>query len=377
MPQLILLIGPIGSGKTTYRNENCKNYTLVSFDEQGKRLKDNFNKAIEDKENIIVDMQNFSVERREVFTKPARENGYSIKFVQFNISKKVCKERVKQRVEHPTINDKTDIDKILNIYFSKFESPQEGEYDELEIVGDEFFFNDSDLTNLKGRILITSDIHGMYDEFNELLKISKPDYVICAGDAIDRGPNSIGVLDMFLTKKNFFLCEGNHDNKFKRYLRGNKVNISHGLETTIEEVNKRSQDYKNNLLEYLNNLPIFIRLSYNIIIVHAGFDLKKPLSTQDYETCLYIRNVGGKDFNDPNYPSWFEIEPISYWNDKEIFFGHMFHSKINVKENIFSLDGHGVFGDNLRGIVLNTEDNSRETFLVKCNKYCEEIIGQI
>ena len=63
-------------------------------------------------------------------------------------------------------------------------------------------------------IYITSDIHGCYEEFMELLetiKFSKEDTLYILGDMIDRGPEPIKVLQYIMKQDNMKVILGNHE----------------------------------------------------------------------------------------------------------------------------------------------------------------------
>ena len=70
---------------------------------------------------------------------------------------------------------------------------------------------------------VMSDIHGFYDEFMKMLdKIEfKPsDSLIIAGDYVDRGEQSIELLDWICSaSENVILLKGNHDVEFAEYVK--------------------------------------------------------------------------------------------------------------------------------------------------------------
>lgn len=82
------------------------------------------------------------------------------------------------------------------------------------------------MISMQGRILIISDVHGMYDELVRVLDAvswKDEDRLVFVGDYIDRGPKSREVLELMLELKgnprNIFL-RGNHEEMVLRLLDG-------------------------------------------------------------------------------------------------------------------------------------------------------------
>lgn len=137
---------------------------------------------------------------------------------------------------------------------------------------------------------IIGDIHGCYDELIQLL--SKLNYsfqdgipvhqegrkVAFIGDAMDRGPNSLKVLDLLFRlqdKRHLIYSPGNHCNKLYRFTKGNRVQVTHGLETTVAEINSLSKNKQEEFLKryqvFYENLPLYVKLDkHNLILAHAG-----------------------------------------------------------------------------------------------------------
>ena len=69
------------------------------------------------------------------------------------------------------------------------------------------------------RTLLVGDIHGCYEELQELLvaaRIQASDRIISVGDLADRGPESPQVLEFFLERPNSQVIMGNHEWKHVR-----------------------------------------------------------------------------------------------------------------------------------------------------------------
>ncbi|MDH5748245.1 MAG: metallophosphoesterase [Rhodospirillales bacterium] len=94
-------------------------------------------------------------------------------------------------------------------------------------------------------VLCIGDIHGDLDGFTEILDrhANQSHYIVQLGDLVDRGSDSAGVLrtmfDIVDAGKGAFL-RSNHDDKLYRYLLGRPVNISNGLNRTLESLDKQA-----------------------------------------------------------------------------------------------------------------------------------------
>jgi len=123
--ELILLVGPIGSGKTTFA-ETLANETSIriSQDEMGRKAYlEHFKAAIRDGiPRIIIDRMSFNNEQRDRFIKPARDAGYCVTVFEFKLSRDICFDRALNRKNHPTIgNNPKDINGVLNFYYNNYE----------------------------------------------------------------------------------------------------------------------------------------------------------------------------------------------------------------------------------------------------------------
>lgn len=136
--ELILLLGPIGAGKTTLAKQLENGSAIrISQDEMGKKnYLGNFHQAISDGvPRIIVDRMNFNYEQRKRFIGPARENGYAVTIIELQTPREVCLERVVARQDHPTVEaDNPELaNKILDFYYKEYEKPLTEEYDNYNI----------------------------------------------------------------------------------------------------------------------------------------------------------------------------------------------------------------------------------------------------
>lgn len=396
VPQLILLVGLQGCGKTTYAKEYMKknstlDFILISQDVLGKKEHlFTFKDAVQNKRNIIVDRINHTQEQRDRYLFFAKKNGYSTTIINLNLEVKTCILRVLKRRDHPTFNPASyaEASKSFLRIIREYEPPVSAESD--------FFIDETgfdpyclDLSNRFSNFIIIGDIHGCFDELKQLLSLkavkeeleSKNTAIVCIGDLVDKGPKSKEVLDWFFELKNnygnCFSVRGNHEYKLQRYLRGNDIEISHGLEDTIKQcrldlkIKDYDKKYAEFLLQELDSLPFMIKISNNSYVTHAGVHPFKHPLRQPKEFMLFARtyNPITHSFNTIGDAPWFKL----YDEDKPtIYFGHQYFENFQVKKNVFSLDGYCVYGNELRGAIIkknsHSEIYSQKLVSVKANK---------
>lgn len=134
---LAILIGPPGSGKSYYCQHTLYNYERISQDDYGKAHYRKFLQFLLDgKEHLVIDRMGFSVEQRLRFVLPARRFGYKISYYIFNAPYHLLIKRLRERKDHPTVNNK-DYKKhkeIIEFFQNAYEEPQLYECDELNEV---------------------------------------------------------------------------------------------------------------------------------------------------------------------------------------------------------------------------------------------------
>ncbi len=142
---------------------------------------------------------------------------------------------------------------------------------------------------------IVGDIHGCFDELVELLErlgyrvserhlsngerqyqLSHPEgrRVVFVGDLVDRGPKIVPVLRLVMAacgRGRAAAVMGNHDRKLLRYLEGHSVRIAHGFETTVEQLEGESAEFKARVRNFLQRLPHHLVLDEGrLVVAHAG-----------------------------------------------------------------------------------------------------------
>ncbi len=137
---------------------------------------------------------------------------------------------------------------------------------------------------------VIGDIHGCYEEFEELTKKLGYDWsngypvhlegrkLAFLGDLTDRGPDSLKVIEVvssIVREGVGYYTPGNHCDKLYRYFLGRKVQETHGLETTVAELKSASKEQYSTIrsmfMELYENAPLYLTLDKKkLVIAHAG-----------------------------------------------------------------------------------------------------------
>jgi hypothetical protein len=128
--KLLILVGPPGSGKSTLAQQyESDGYVRISQDDMGKEHLHNFDMAILEGRDVVVDRMNFSCQQRSRYLELGKEHGYETSIVVLHENRETCFKRVMLRENHPTIKDERGAGSALTTFFSKYERPIAGEAD--------------------------------------------------------------------------------------------------------------------------------------------------------------------------------------------------------------------------------------------------------
>ena len=108
---------------------------------------------------------------------------------------------------------------------------------------------------------VVSDIHGCYEEYLELInkiELGDEDHLYILGDALDRGPEPMKVLQDIMNRQNVTYIIGNHDYLFLYFI--------HKLGLDLSEAENMSEDDISDFQTYLkdgglSSIQAFIKLS--------------------------------------------------------------------------------------------------------------------
>ena len=140
---------------------------------------------------------------------------------------------------------------------------------------------------------IIGDVHGCFEELKGLLVKLGYDVdphtpgesllsarhpagrtAFFVGDITDRGPRNVDCLRLVMgmcAEGSGRCVMGNHDQKLARWLRGRKVTVNHGLETTVAEMEAASPEFRKAARDFIDALRSHAWLDAGrLVIAHAG-----------------------------------------------------------------------------------------------------------
>ncbi|MCH6265175.1 MULTISPECIES: bis(5'-nucleosyl)-tetraphosphatase PrpE [Neobacillus] len=220
------------------------------------------------------------------------------------------------------------------------------------------------------KIDIIGDIHGCFTEFSELtaklgydwksgIPLHPENRILgFVGDLTDRGPNSLKVIEivwkLVIEQEKAFYTPGNHCNKLYRFFLGNKVQISHGLETTVAEYEtlyKKDQDsIRKKFMDLYENAPLYLVLDQKkLIIAHAG--IKQELigkKNNQVKTFVLYGDITGEKHPDgsPVRRDWAK----QYHGEAYIVYGHTPVKEPRIINKTYNIDTGAVFGGKLTAL---------------------------
>ncbi len=217
---------------------------------------------------------------------------------------------------------------------------------------------------------IIGDIHGCFDEFSSLTKKIGYNWesgipihpegrkLAFVGDLTDRGPNSLKVIEVIwslvLEHQDAYYVPGNHCNKLYRFFLGNKVQIAHGLETTVAEYkalnHKEQSRIKNQFMNLYENAPLYDVLDQGkLVIAHAG--IREEYIGKKHskvKTFVLYGDITGETHEDgsPVRRDWAK----SYQGDAYIVYGHTPVREPRIINKTYNIDTGAVFGGKLTAL---------------------------
>ncbi|MET9431078.1 polynucleotide kinase-phosphatase [Streptomyces sp. NPDC003036] len=383
---LVVLIGATGSGKSTFARKHFKPTEIISSDFCRGLVADDENdqSASRDAFDVlhyiagkrlaagrltVVDATSVQQESRRQLVRLAREHDVLPIAIVLDLPEEVCAARNAGRPDragmprHVIQRHRRELRRSLRGLeregFRKVHVLRSVEEVEAAEVVLEKRFND--LRHLTGPFDIIGDIHGCSSELETLL--AKLGYVdghhpegrtaVFVGDLVDRGPDSPGVLRrvMGMVAAGDALCvPGNHENKLGRWLSGKNVQHTHGLAETVEQLERESPEFREQVREFIAGLVSHYVLDEGrLVVCHAGLPEKYHGRTSGRvrSHALYGDTTGETDeFGLPVRYPWAE----DYRGRAAVVYGHTPVPSTSWINNTICLDTGAVFGGRMTAL---------------------------
>jgi protein phosphatase len=395
---LVALVGPSGSGKSSFARKHFRPTEVLSSDFCRGLVSDQENsqaatndafevlyfiasKRLTTGKLVVIDATNVQVEARKPIIALARQFHCIPVAIVFDLPEKLCHERNRNRPDrdfgpHVIRQQSQQLRRSLrNLQREGFRrvhilhSPEE--VDAAEIVREPLWNN---LKHEHGPFDIIGDVHGCFDELVELLarlgysvekqsngpgslaysvKLPEGRKVVFLGDLVDRGPKITEVLRlaMGMVKAGTALCvPGNHDIKLMRKLRGKDVQITHGLADSLQQLAKESPEFHAQISDFLDELVSHYVLDEGkLVVAHAGMkeEMQGRGSGKVRDFALYGETTGETDeFGLPVRYNW----AAEYRGRAMVVYGHTPVPQPDWLNRTINIDTGCVFGGNLTAL---------------------------
>ncbi|HEX7839545.1 MAG TPA: metallophosphoesterase [Kofleriaceae bacterium] len=191
------------------------------------------------------------------------------------------------------------------------------------------------------RHVVIGDIHGCLAELQALLAavaVTPDDVVVSVGDVVDRGPESVEVVQFLRSRPNTIVLAGNHERKHIRRV------FSYAQEITRAQFGAGYPE----AVEWMRTLPYYVELE-DAIVVHAALVPGIPLAEQRDEI-LCGSTVGEHELQRAlGDHRWHEL----WQGPKPVIFGHHVVDEPLVRPSlVYGIDTGACHGGHLTALTL-------------------------
>lgn len=389
---LVMPVGPAACGKSTLgwkffpprsivSSDECR--AMVSDDptnqECNQRAFDLFHRWMEHRlalgKLVYADATNLTPSARKPLREMAAQYGVPVIVVRFDVPEEECRKRNLARERR--VPDHVITKHVAQARTAIGDLEREG-YEQIITVG----MDDNTIVSLSSYppVLratgfdIIGDVHSCADELLYLLNslgytttLDSDDRVIWAhpqgrklvfvGDITDRGPYPLSTLHIWRSavRSGHGAVMGNHDDKLRRALRGNKVFLSHGLAETYAALQTVSQEDRQAYLALLDTTPYQLRLVVDghpdVYVCHAG--MPRDMIGRDDKAarahCIYGEVLGHGPDGYPVRGNAWEATWTAGGDDPILIHGHVVNEKVYPQDfvNVLNVDTGCAFGGHL------------------------------
>jgi len=399
---LVVLIGVTGSGKSTFARNHFKPTQIISSDACRGVVSDDENDqastadafalvhhiaGVRLRRGLLTVIDATSVQRpaRAALINVARAHDVLPVAIVLDLPEGVCRDRNAHRPEramvgpHVISRQRKDLKASLHGLeregFRKVHVLRSVEEVEQAVIEYEKAYNDK--RELTGPFDIVGDVHGCRAELESLLvqlgytlvrdgqgrpidalppadpETGVARTAVFVGDLVDRGPDTPGVLRlvMGMVEAGHALCvPGNHENKLVRALGGRKVQHTHGLAESLEQLGREDEEFRKQVAEFCRALiSHYVLDGGRLVVAHAGLKeaYQGRASGRVRSFALYGETTGETDeYGLPVRYPWAN----EYRGKAVVVYGHTPVPRPNWVNNTICLDTGCVFGGELTAL---------------------------
>ncbi|MEM7483188.1 MAG: polynucleotide kinase-phosphatase [Acidobacteriota bacterium] len=412
---VVALIGASGSGKSTFAKKHFRATEVLSSDRFRGLVADDENdqaatadafdalyylaeKRLARRRLTVFDATNVQRDSRKKILTLARQYHCLAVAVVLKIDPKICHERNQGRPDrafgrHVVRNQSLQLRKSLRSlkregfrFVHVLSTPEE--------VAEATFERQplwTDRRNEKGPFDLIGDVHGCHDELLALLdalgwrvsfddgpngkhyELNHPEgrKLVFVGDLVDRGPHTPEVLRLAMDAVDAgrAICvPGNHDVKLLKALRGAKVQLKHGLDLSLQQLDDERPEFRERVVEFLRSLISHYELDDGrLVVAHAGMreDMQGRASGAVRAFALYGETTGETDeFGSPVRHDWAR----EYRGSATVVYGHTPVPEPEWLNGTLNIDTGCVYGGRLTALRYP----EREVVSVPAHQtYCE------
>jgi protein phosphatase len=390
-PSLVVLIGPSGSGKSSFARKHFAPTEVISSDFCRGLVADDENdqgtttdafavlhfiagRRLAQPRFTVVDATNVQREARRPLIELAKQHDLFPVAIVLDIPEAICQERNRSRPDrdfgaHVVRQQRSQLRKSLKGLqregfrrVAVLRSPEE--VDAAEVQRAPLW---TDRRTDYGPFDIIGDVHGCHAELGELLRelgyqldrdgvtVSPPDgrRAVFVGDYGDRGPDTPSVLKLVMSMADAgtAIClPGNHDIKLVRKLTGRDVQITHGLGETLQQLAGESDEFREQARDFLDKLVSHVVLDDGkLVVAHAGMKeaYQGRSSGRVRDFALFGETTGETDeFGLPVRLQW----AADYRGRAAVVYGHTPVAEAEWTNNTINIDTGCVFGGRLTAL---------------------------
>jgi protein phosphatase len=398
---LVVLIGPSGAGKSTFARRHFTATEVLSSDFCRGLVRDDENDqaATADAFTVlhfiaarrlaagrltVVDATNVRPEDREPLVSLARQYHCLPVALVFDLPERLCQERNQQRpdrnfgphvVRQQCQSLRRSLRGLRREGFSHVYTLASAQEIEAAAVERQPLWNNRKQDH--GPFDIIGDVHGCCDELEQLLHAlgyEKKEggglaiegllyahpagrQAVFLGDLVDRGPRILDTVRLVsnMVRAGTALCvPGNHDRKLVKKLNGKDVQIAHGLEQSLAEIDALPVDvrqaFARELADFLDSLiSHYVLDDGKLVVAHAGMkeEMQGRGSGKVREFALYGETTGETDeFGLPVRFDW----AAEYRGKAAVVYGHTPVPEPEWLNRTINIDTGCVFGGKLTAL---------------------------